>query len=106
VQTVYTIHAPDAKRLVEVKTQMQTLGTPTIRVVNCGDYYMALEGCHRVAAAHELGLTPKFVVYAQDDDLDVTIFDWYDAANWAGTVYQAGEVAGELYSMQTRAYRF
>lgn len=103
---IYTIHAPEAAKLEAVKAEMQTLGAPVIRVVDCGDYYMALEGCHRIAAAHDLGIDPELVVYAQDDDLDITVFDWFDSANWGGTVYPAGEVAGELYSTQARAYSF
>lgn len=96
--TVYAIHAPDADRLAEVSAEMETLGAPMIEVVDCGDYMQALEGSHRLAAAHALGLTPILVVHAQDDILDVTQFDWFDDASWAGTEYSAGEVAGELFS--------
>lgn len=103
---VYTIHAPTPDHLAAVKAEMLTLGAPTIRAVDCGDYLMALEGCHRIAAAHELGLEPEFVVLAQDDMLDISAFDWFDSANWAETVYPAGEVAGELYSTQAQFYRF
>lgn len=104
--TVYAIHAPTAEHLEEVKAEMAVRGAPTIQVVDCGDYYMALEGSHRLAAAHALGLEPSFVVFAQGDDLDITKFDWFDTTNWAETVYPAGEVAGELYSTQACAYRF
>ena len=105
--TVYAIHAPFADRLAAVKAEMATMGTPTIRVVDCGDYLMALEGSHRLAAADALGITPEFVVYAQDDMLDITGFDWFDTANWADTVYAAGEVAGELLAPeQARDYSF
>ncbi|HEX5321482.1 MAG TPA: hypothetical protein VFW46_20160 [Stellaceae bacterium] len=103
---IYTIHAPTDDHLEEVKTEMTTLGRPSIRVVDCGDYYMALEGSHRVAAAHALGVEPELVIYEQADEIDITVFDWFDRANWAETVYSAGEVAGELYSMQARAYQF
>lgn len=105
ISTIYTIHAPEAAKLGAVKAEMQTLGAPVIRVVNCGDYYMALEGCHRIAAAHALGLTPELVVYEQGDEIDITVFDWFDSANWGGTIYPAGEVAGELFSAQARAYQ-
>lgn len=101
---IYTIHAPEDEKLEAVKAEMRALGAPVIRVVNCGDYYMALEGCHRIAAAHALGIDPELVIYEQGDDLDITVFDWFDAANWAGTVYPAGEVAGELYSTQAQGY--
>jgi len=104
--TIYTIHAPEIEKLELVKAQMATLGAPTIRVVDCGDYYMALEGCHRVAAAHDLDITPEWVTFEQDEVLDITEFDWYDPANWAETVYPAGEVAGELYSRNSCAYSF
>lgn len=103
---VYAIHAPDAAKLDVVKAEMLTLGPPTIRVVDCGDYYMALEGSHRLAAAADLDITPDFVVFAQDDMIDVTAHDWYEVANWGGTEYPAGEVAGELYSTQARGYEF
>lgn len=104
--TVYAIHAPAADKLEAVKAEMSSLGAPTIRVVDCGDHYMALEGSHRLAAAAELGITPELEVYDQDDTLDITEHDWYEAANWAGTEYSAGEVAGELYSTQAVAYSF
>jgi len=103
--TIYAIHAPFAEKLATVKAEMEALGAPTIRVVDCGDHYMALEGSHRLAAAHALGLEPILTVIDQDDDLDITQFDWFDAANWFETTYKAGEVAGELFSpSQARAY--
>lgn len=105
--TVYAIHAPHEDRLSTVISEMQAMGAPTIRVVDCGDHYMALEGSHRLAAASKLGLDPTFVVYGQDDQIDITAFDWFDADNWAETIYPAGEVAGELFSpTQARDYRF
>ena len=105
--TIYAIHAPFADRLEEVTAQMQTLGAPVIRVVDCGDYYMALEGSHRIAAAHALGMRPTLAVIAQDDEIDISEFDWFDSSNWDRTVYTGGEVAGELFSpQQARAYSF
>jgi len=106
MKTIFTIHAPKAKHLAKVKAEMIAMGAPTIRVVDCGDYLMALEGCHRIAAAHALGITPNLCVIDQDEIVDVTGFDWFDAANWAESEYQAGEVAGELFSTQAVEYRF
>jgi hypothetical protein len=77
---------------------MRAMGAPTIEVIDCGDYFMALEGSHRLAAAHQLGLEPELVVHEQGDMLDITRFDWFDACNWAETVYPAGEVAGEIFA--------
>lgn len=104
--TVYAIHGTDPEKLARVVDEMKKLGAPTIRVVDCGDYYMALEGSHRLAAAAELGITPVLTVYDQEDEIEIVGFDWYDPANWSATTYQAGEVAGELYSVQAVQYMF
>jgi len=106
VITVYAIHAPDAAKLGEVKALMMEMGAPKIRVVDCGDYFVALEGSRRLAAADALGITPDFDVLAQDDLIDISGYDWFDAANWGGTEYAAGEVAGELYDPRSVDYRF
>lgn len=109
MHTIYAIHAPEADKLSQVIEQMRSLGAPTIEVVDCGDYYMALEGSHRLAAAHELGLAPVLVVYGQDEVLDVSKYDWYEGANWAvggETQYTAGEVAGELQGRGNVDYAF
>lgn len=103
---IYTIHAPEEKKLASVIEEMRQLGAPRIQVVDCGDYYMALEGSHRIAAAHALGLEPELQVHEQDDILDVSGFDWYEEANWGGTQYEAGEVAGELFSPAAGTYQF
>lgn len=105
-QTIYTIHNTDPAKLASVIKEMQIMGAPKVRVVDCGDYYMALEGSHRVAAAAALGLTPDLVIFAQDQVINITGYDWYDKANWSSDSYTAGEVAGELYSSEARAYKF
>ena len=104
---IYAIHAPFAEKLANVMAEMETLGAPTLRVVDCGDHFMALEGSHRLAAAHALGLEPTLIVFDQDDDLDLTDYDWFDAAHWGETRCAAGEIAGELFCpRQARAYDF
>jgi hypothetical protein len=103
---IYAIHAPEADKLAAVVEQMRILGAPTIRAVDCGDFMMALEGSHRLAAAAELGLEPVLEIYDQDDEIDITVHDWYDSANWGGERYTAGEVAGELYSTRAVGYQF
>lgn len=105
--TIYAIHGTDAEKLEAVIAEMRVLGTPTIRVVDCGDHYMALEGSHRLAAASALDLTPMLEIYEQDEMIDIEGFDWFDACNWAGTEYSAGEVAGEVFSpRQAVSYTF
>jgi hypothetical protein len=96
--TIYAIHAPRADHLADVIATMRQSGAPTIEVVDCGDHYMALEGSHRLAAAHHLGLEPELIIREQDEIIDITRFDWFDACNWAETEYPAGEVAGEIFA--------
>ena len=48
----------DADHLAAVIEAMRTLGAPTIKAVNCGEFYVALEGSHRIRAAQALGLMP------------------------------------------------
>jgi hypothetical protein len=55
------------KHLDEVKNEMHELGNPTIRVLELDDdLYLAVEGCHRIRAAFDLGLTPKIEVLDYD----------------------------------------
>jgi hypothetical protein len=84
----------DADHLETVKTQMLELGAPKIRCFfdEANDLWFAVEGCHRLRAAHELGLTPIVEDISDDDSLayqvdgeDVTVeldtdfFEaWYD----------------------------
>lgn len=51
----------DPEHLEAVKAEMQALGAPTIKAVwmECYGVWAALEGCHRLRAAHALGLTPE-----------------------------------------------
>lgn len=57
-------------RLAEVVAEMRSLGAPTIRVWWAGDHWRALEGSHRLAAAHALGLVPEFVEMRLDDEFE------------------------------------
>ena len=50
----------DINHLQEVIEEMKTLGAPVIKAVwvECQNMWYALEGCHRIRAAKELGLSP------------------------------------------------
>lgn len=100
--TLLTIHRPTDAHLAEVITAMRTLGSPTVRVVDCGDYLMALEGSHRIAACKVLGIAPDLVVLSQDDLVDADSLDWQDLQS--GESYTAGELAAEAYSPQAVPY--
>jgi len=49
--------------LEKVMEEMRTRGAPRIRAIWCEDrqFWVALEGCHRLRAAHKLGLDPIIV---------------------------------------------
>lgn len=90
MQIALTHNHFDADHFIAVKAEMATLGAPTIKAVRLdGDLYAALEGCHRLRAAFELGLTPEIEEIEYSDGLvsslglgmqdDVTIADICDA---------------------------
>lgn len=71
---VILLHASfDQQHLDEVISEMQTLGTPTVRVIWSEVYgaYLALEGCHRIRAAKQLGLVPVFEEVEFEDVTEV-----------------------------------
>lgn len=53
----------DENHLAEVTEKMKKLGAPEIRAVWVEAYgsWVALEGCHRLRAAKDLGLTPIII---------------------------------------------
>jgi hypothetical protein len=103
ITTLYTIHGHNDAKVQRVITDMVALGAPTIRVVDCGDHYMALEGCHRLEAASRLGVAPTLVVFEQDDLVDANSLDWPDLQ--AGESYTASELAAEAYSAGAGCYK-
>ncbi|MBA4274080.1 MAG: hypothetical protein C0436_00340 [Alphaproteobacteria bacterium] len=79
----------DVEHLAEVKAEMTVLGAPVIKAVwmECYNLYAALEGCHRIRAAKELGLVPIIdeVEYSDElfygDDCEYAISEIADSAN-------------------------
>jgi hypothetical protein len=71
---VFAKHAPYSDgHLGKVVNEMRWLGAPIVRVVEWGGEFFALEGSHRLAAAHWLGLVPQLIVEtperaAEDDE--------------------------------------
>lgn len=103
MQTLYTIHAVDHAKLVDVIAEMRELGSPTIRAVDRGDYLMALEGVHRVAAAAQLGIALHLEILHEDDLIAADTLDWQDLQ--PGEQYSPGVLAGEAYSPACGIYR-
>lgn len=63
----------DAAHLAAVAEEMKTLGAPVIKAVWIEAYgaWMALEGCHRIRAAHDAGITPEIEEVEYDADLNL-----------------------------------
>jgi hypothetical protein len=101
--TLRTIHGVDIAKLATVKAEMSDRGIATIRVVDCGDYYQALEGTHRIAAAAALGMPLDLTVLAQDALVDADSLDWQDLCG--GEQYAAGDLAGEISVAECGVYR-
>lgn len=95
--TLYAPHRIDSlDHLNDVIDAMRKLGAPTIRVVDCHDHYVAIEGSHRLTAAKCLGLQVELDVLEQGDrvaveTLDIQALDLESDDD--GTV-GAGELAG------------
>jgi len=74
ISLLHNHYSPE--HLEEVKAEMIKRGAPRIRAIwsEINGEWMAVEGCHRIRAAHALGLTPIIVditnqqrVRVQDD---------------------------------------
>lgn len=84
MMTIHLTHADyDAAHLAAVSEEMRTLGAPTIRAIR-GDVnvWYALEGCHRLRAAHALGLIPTIEEVEYSDTVMASDLglDWQDDA--------------------------
>jgi hypothetical protein len=62
----------DRDHLAAVAEEMKTLGAPVIKAVWLEAYgaWMALEGCHRIRAAHDAALAPEIDEVEYDADLN------------------------------------
>lgn len=55
---IIALNRPSKVHLAVVTEEMRVLGPPTLRALWTGDHWLAIEGSHRLAAAHKLGLAP------------------------------------------------
>ncbi|WP_434782376.1 hypothetical protein [Ferrovum myxofaciens] len=95
---IFTIHPPSSSHLLHVIEEMKRLGPPKIKVVDCTDYLIAIEGTHRIEAARILGLAPELEILSQDDEVVVSDMDICDMFPNGTHIMPAGEVAAECYS--------
>ena len=63
------------EHLAEVIEQMKVLGAPKIHAVwmECYGHWAALEGCHRIRSAKELGLIPAIIEVDYSDEMASTV---------------------------------
>lgn len=99
---IYTAHPAQPHHLADVINEMKVLGAPTIRVVDCGDHFIALDGTHRLAAACELGVAPDLDILDQDDIVDASSLDWPELTDGE---YTAGELAADRYHSGSGCYK-
>jgi hypothetical protein len=92
IALVHNHYRPD--HLETVKAEMVIRGAPVIHAVwmECYSLYAALEGCHRLRAARELGLTPEIIEVQYSDDMASTVIG-YDG----GEDYPIGELCDDSY---------
>lgn len=71
MMTIVLLHSHyDESHLEEVKTEMKSLGSPKIKGIwdEARSMWIALEGCHRIRAAKDLGLEPEMIDVGEYDD--------------------------------------
>lgn len=95
---LYTIHQVYEDRLFEVTAEMKELGSPSIRVVNVdNEYWQAIEGTHRLAAACALNIPVDFLVIESHELIEADTLDVDHGYFCKGESYTAAEIAGELW---------
>lgn len=75
---VYAKHEPWDHKIGGIVADMRRLGPPTLRAVYYGGFH-ALEGSHRLAAAHYLWLTPTLIIEPLDAPDDGLAAFWLKA---------------------------
>ena len=65
----------ETEKVEVVKKEMLTLGAPEINAVwmECYGHWVAIEGCHRLRAAFELGLVPEINEIEYSDEMCSTV---------------------------------
>lgn len=95
---VLALHPPRPDHLERVTAEMREMGPPVIRVLTWGPVLVALEGSHRLAAADALGLAPRWEILSEDEEIDLTAFDWFLVSPWRESRYPGWIVANQLAS--------
>ncbi len=76
--TIITCNEINENHLNKVTKQMKTIGAPTVRAIYDGEIYYAIEGSHRLMAAHELGIIPEIAEIEYSDEIITVQVDGED----------------------------
>jgi hypothetical protein len=88
------------KHLKEVKDETQVMGSPTIKAVwlECYCMWAALEGCHRIRAAADLGLPITIQEYEYSDVEALQVMDPNLGLDIDNNELTVGELIADTYS--------
>jgi hypothetical protein len=98
VKRLLAIHPAYDEEKLEAMRALKLAGLPPIRVVDCGDHYMAIEGSHRLAAAADLRIAPNLVVLAKDELVDLGTTDIAELFDPRMTIVTAREIVSKCQS--------
>lgn len=95
---IVAINEPDHRHLAQVIAEMRELGAPTLRAIRdeAQGVILALEGSHRLAAALELGLTPRLELVNDDTPLRCDDIGWDDMGWFEGRAARAGDIRDRI----------
>jgi hypothetical protein len=98
MKRLLAIHpAYDDDKLAAMKA-LKLEGLPPIRVVDCGDHYMAIEGSHRLAAAAALRIAPSLIVLPEDALVDLNTTDIGELFDPRMSIVMAREIVSKCKS--------
>jgi hypothetical protein len=98
VKRLVAVHPAYDDEKLELMKALKLEGLPPVRVVDCRDYYMAIEGSHRLAAAAELRIAPNLIVLAEDELVDLSTTDIGELFNPGTNIVSAREIVGKCQS--------
>ena len=98
VKRLLAIHPAYNDEKLEAMKARKLADLPPIRVVDCGDHYMAIEGSHRLTAAAELRIAPSLIVLAQDELVDLGTTDIGELFDPGMNIVTAREIVSKCRS--------
>ena len=98
VKRLVAVHPAYDDEKLEAMKALKPEGLLPVRVVDCRDYYMAIEGSHRLAAAVDLRIAPNLIVLAEDEFVDFGTTDIGELFDPGMNIVTAREIVGKCQS--------